>query len=573
MPRPVVNPLLSSRLRRALGPTTEARQFAKALNITPTVAEVLLRLGHADLERTQRYLDPRLAHLTPPDGMLDRAVLAERLAQAIQHRERIVVFGDYDCDGITSTAILASAIEALGGAVVPELASRFEGGYGLSGRALERVLAHAPKLVVTCDCGSSDHESIRELGRHNVDCLVIDHHLVPEEPLPARAFLNPHRKECPFAYKGLASCGLALSIVAELRRRLGSKLDLRQYLDLVAIGTIADVAPLDGDNRALVRAGLKLLEQVERPGLRALMKRANFDVSAPISAEDVAFRIAPRLNAPGRMGSPMVALRLLLETDDVRAEALADDVEALQIARRAAQERIVEQAEEDIERAGWKDDAALVLGRPEWNVGIVGIVAGKLAERFERPVVVYGADGDVCRGSVRGPSGAPLFDLVQSASAHLIRFGGHQAAAGLELSLARVDAFRAAFVAAVQRHSGANVATTVEPSTVLLLDDGDDPLNVARELRLLEPCGCGNPAPTLGIAGRLAVARELRGGHLRVGNHVAARGADLWLCSRAGARGKDAFGFGVTRRLPSHLHVLGAGTRGGIGFVHRALGW
>jgi single-stranded-DNA-specific exonuclease len=497
-------------------PTTAAREFAKVLRITPTVAEILLRLGHADPERTQRFLEPRLAHLTPPDEMLDRSALAERLAEAIQKAERIVVFGDYDCDGITSTAILASAIEALGGAVVVELASRFEGGYGLSSRALERVLAHAPTLVVTCDCGSSDHESIRELGRRNIDCLVIDHHLVPEAPLPARAFLNPHRKECPFAYKGLASCGLALSIVAELRRRLGSKLDLRQYLDLVAIGTIADVAPLDGDNRALVRAGLRLLEQVERPGLRALMKRAKFEPGAPISAEDVAFRIAPRLNAPGRMGSPMVALRLLLETDEFRAEALADDLEALQIARRAAQERIVQQAEEDIELAGWKDEAAFVLGRPEWNVGIVGIVAGKLAERFGRPVVVYGADGEVGRGSVRGPAGAPLFDFVSAASEHLLRFGGHQAAAGLEVALSQVESFRTAFVAAVTAHAGGTVSGVDEPSAVLLLDDGDDPLDVARELRLLEPCGCANPAPTLGVAGRLAFAREVRGGHLRI---------------------------------------------------------
>ena len=450
--------------------------------------------------------------------MADRASLSARLARAIERKERIVVFGDYDCDGITAVAILALVIEALGGTAAVELASRFEGGYGLSALALERVLAHEPGLVVTCDCGSSDHESIRKLTARGIDCLVIDHHLVPDEPLPALAFLNPHRPECPFAYKGMASCGLVLSVAAELRRLFNSKLDIRQYLDLVAIGTIADVAPLTGDNRALVRAGLAVIEQGQRPGLRALMRRARFESDAKLSVEDVAFRIAPRLNAPGRMGSAVPALQLLMERNEVAAEALADQVEALQIARRAAQESIVEQAECDIEREGWQNAAAIVVGRPEWNVGIVGIVAGKLAERYRCPVVVYGADSDVGRGSLRGPAGAPLYDMLTASGHCLRRFGGHQAAAGFEVDLPRVAEFREAFVAAAVNHRLAQQVEGDEPlpEELLLLGDGDDPLSVARELRLLEPCGSGNPAPTLGIAGQLSQARELRGGHLRV---------------------------------------------------------
>lgn len=482
------------------------------------MAEVLLRRGHLEIERTQRFLEPKLAHLTPPDDMLDRAKVAARLHRALEQRERIVVFGDYDCDGVTSAAILSLVLESLGGTVTVELASRFEGGYGLSAPALERVLAHEPTLVVTCDCGSSDHESLRELQRRGIDCVVIDHHLVPEEPLPALAFLNPHRPECPFAYKGLASCGLVLSVAGELRRITGAKFDLRDYLDLVAIGTIADVAPLTGDNRALVRAGLAAIERAERPGLRALMRRARFAPDDVISAEDVAFRIAPRLNAPGRMGSAMPALRLLVEKNETIAEALADQVESLQLARRAAQESIVQQAEQDILQRGHQEEPAIVVGRPEWNVGIVGIVAGKLAERFERPVVVYGADGDVGRGSVRGPEGCPLYDLLSVAGHCLTRFGGHQAAAGLEVELGRIDEFRVAFVEAARAH---NAQAFVQPESstateLLLLDEQDDPMTVAKELRLLEPCGAGNPAPTLGIPGRLLAARELRGGHLRV---------------------------------------------------------
>jgi len=498
-----------------LGPTEEARQFAKQLRISATLAEVLRSRGHVVVADTERFLDPKLAHLTPPDLMADRALLAARLARAIEQKETIVVFGDYDCDGITSAAILSTVLEELGGKVTVELASRFEGGYGLSARALLRVLAHAPNVVVTCDCGSSDHESLRELNAKNIDCLVIDHHLVPDEPLPAIAFLNPHRPECGFAYKGLASCGLVLSVAAELRRLLGAKLDIRKYLDLVAIGTIADVAPLTGDNRALVRAGMKVIEQTPRPGLRALMRRARFEPDAPLSAEDIAFRIAPRLNAPGRMGSPMPALRLLVEQNETVAESLADAVESLQIARRAAQDSIVKQAEIDIENLGFTDDAAFVVGRPEWNIGIVGIVAGKLADRYQRPVVVYGAEGEVARGSVRGPEGATLHDLLTASASTLIRFGGHQAAAGLDVELARVQEFREAFVAAAQSTQRNELTSSgKQPGDVLVLDAGDDPLSVARELRLLEPCGSGNPAPSIGIKGKLAFAKEVRGGHL-----------------------------------------------------------
>ncbi|HSC89670.1 MAG TPA: DHH family phosphoesterase, partial [Polyangiaceae bacterium] len=218
-----------------------------------------LGLGEGTAER-ERFLRPRLAELTRPDAMVDRSTAARRLARAVRENERIVVFGDYDCDGMTATAILTDALRELGASsVTPVLASRFAGGYGLSARALERVLEAEPSLVITCDCGSSDHPSLERLRQRGVDAVVIDHHLVPAEPLPALAFLNPHRPDCGFAYKGLASCGLAFSVVAALRSELGAQLDPKGYLDLVAIGTIADVAPLDGDNRALVRAGLAQL--------------------------------------------------------------------------------------------------------------------------------------------------------------------------------------------------------------------------------------------------------------------------------------------------------------------------
>lgn len=499
------------------GACPEARKLAADLRLTVTVGEVLWRLGQREATKCRNYLEPRLAELTSPDSMADRALLATRLADAIRRGERIVVFGDYDCDGITSAAILYEACERLGARVSVELASRFDGGYGLSDAALERIRRHGAKVVVTCDCGSSDHARLLQLRQEGVDCLVIDHHLVPDEALPALAFLNPHRPECGYPFKGLASCGLALSVVAELRTQLGVDFDLRTCLDLVAIGTIADVAPLTSDNRVLVRAGLRLLEAPRRLGLRALMRRAKLDFGSGITAEDVAFRIAPRLNAPGRIGDPHCALRLLLAKTEQEAESLADEIESHQLARRAQQESMLEDAEAEIQRAGWHTAEALVVGRDSYNVGIVGIVAGRLAERYGCPVVVYGTEAGVARGSVRGPRGTPLFDLVREAASSLIRYGGHHAAAGLEMRLDRVDEFRGLFIQAARNltQQAANPALAAERE-VLLLDAEDDPMRVAKELLMLEPCGEGNRLPKFGVIGRLAVARSLRGGHLRV---------------------------------------------------------
>jgi single-stranded-DNA-specific exonuclease len=509
------------------GANPDARRMAIALGISGTFGELLWQLGHRDAQACRTFLEPKLSGLSSPDAMADRSKLAQRLVDAIRRRERICVFGDYDCDGITSAAILGQACERLGGDVAVELASRFDGGYGLGAAALERIRRLSPQVVVTCDCGSSDHRSLRELGRAGVDCLVIDHHLVPDEPLPALAFLNPHRPECGYPFKGLASCGLALSVVAELRTQLGCEFDLRSCLDLVAIGTIADVAPLTMDNRALVRAGLRLLDHPQRPGIRALMRRARIEPGSTITAEDVAFRIAPRLNAPGRLGSPMPALRLLLAKDDDEAEPFAAEIEALQTARRAQQDAMLEDAEAEIVRQGWAGDAALVVGKEAYNVGIVGIVAGKLAERHGCPVVVYGAEGGLARGSVRGPREAALYDLVQKTADCLVRYGGHHAAAGLEVELSRLSEFRQRFVQACResRASVGNSSLTTPATEVLLLDAKDEPMRVAKELLLLEPCGEGNRLPLLGVTGRLAAARELRGGHLRL--EVEREGGDI----------------------------------------------
>jgi single-stranded-DNA-specific exonuclease len=492
----------------------DVRAFAHELGLTTTVARWLVERGHVEPEIARRFLAPRLSELTPPDAMVGRAAAARRLAEAVRQGERVVVFGDYDCDGITATAILTEALRSLGARVSPLLASRFEGGYGVSGPALQKVLELSPKLLVTCDCGSSDHESLGVLRSKGVDVVVIDHHLVPNEPLPALAFLNPHRPECGFPYKGLASCGLVLSVVAALRRELGATLDVRRWLDLVAIGTIADVAPLHGDNRALVRAGLRALAEAPRPGLAALLELAGVSRAGPLSARDVAFRVAPFLNAPGRMGAPTLALDLLLATDGAQARMLAGELSQITAQRREQQDEILAQATEEIETHRYMERGAIVVGRRGWNPGVVGIVAGKLAERYLVPVVVVGFEGDTGRGSVRGPEGSRLYDALSACAGGLRRYGGHQAAAGLELEEPQLAEFRERFVGAIASQERAPSQKTV--ATRLDLDEQDAPEQVLLDLDKLEPCDAANPRPQISALGKVSQAKEVGTSHLKL---------------------------------------------------------
>jgi single-stranded-DNA-specific exonuclease len=527
-------------------PDADVLALARALSVSPTLAGWLVARGFRDAEPTKRFLSPRLAELTPPHAMLDREAAAERLARAVEVGERIAVFGDYDCDGITATAVLTELLRALGAEVTPLVAERAGGGYGVSAAAVERIVATRATLLVTCDCGSSDHASLAELGRRGLDVVVIDHHLVPDEPLPALAFLNPQRPECGFPFKWLASCGLALSVGAAVRARLGRTIDLTSVLDLVAIGTIADVVPLVGDNRALVRAGLARLGDAKRPGLRALFELAKIERGSALSAEDVAFRIAPRLNAPGRLGSAALTLELLLERNETRADALAGDMEQKNAERRVLQDRMVVEALAEVRASAWDDAPAIVIGREGWLHGVVGIVAGRLADELKRPVIVVGFEDGVGRGSVRGPRGSRLYDALKAVSSVLVRFGGHQAAAGLEVTLPRLAELREGFAAAV-----ASLPCTPQAAAApgVTLAPGDSLARVLGDFALLEPCGEGNPSPELTLRGKVLMAREVKGGHLKLelslasGERVSAFGPGMG--ERAGLAGEAT----ITGRL------------------------
>jgi single-stranded-DNA-specific exonuclease len=528
----------------------DAAELARALSITRTAAGALIARGFAHPDQSTRFLDPRLAHLTPPDAMRDRGEAVARLARAVRAKERICVFGDYDADGVTAAALITDVLRALGAEVVPVLADRFSGGYGLSGPALSRVLATDATLLVTCDCGSSDHDRLEAARRSGVDAVVIDHHRVPDTPLPAFAFLNPHRPECGFAYKGLASVGLALSIGAGLRAELGVPLDMRQWLDFVAIGTIGDVAPLDGDNRALVRAGLNLLARRIRPGTRALAQIAGC-ASAAILGEDVSFRLAPRINAPGRLEKPDLAFALLLARSDDEAQRLASEVEQQSTRRKEIERTVMAEALEMLADPAMASLPAIVVAKQGWHPGIVGIIAGRLASRFTKPAIVVALDGDRGRGSARAPAGFSVYEALSRCREAVLGFGGHHAAAGLDVVSHRVEVLRELFCSACAAIGLPDTTGQLDADT--RLEPGDAPVRVLYDLERFEPCGQANPAPRVAIErARVLGVRELRGGHLRVwidageNRPLACFGPDLG--GLATKLGSHATAIGILRR-------------------------
>jgi single-stranded-DNA-specific exonuclease len=517
----------------------EASEVARALGLTRTTAAVLVARGLTDPVAIQRFLEPRLAHLTPPETMRDRSEAVARIARAVRANERICVFGDYDADGITAAALLTDVLRTLGAEVVPLLADRFDGGYGLSDRALARIIDAHPSLLITCDCGSTDHERLERARRAGIDAIVIDHHRVPDSPLPALAFLNPHRPGCTFAYKGLASVGLALSVGAGVRAELGIALDMRLWLDFVAIGTIGDVAPLDGDNRALVRAGLTLLASGGRHGTRALAEIAQSRGGTP-TGEDVSFRFAPRINAPGRLDKPDLALSLLLARSENDARQIATEVEGFCTRRKEVERGVLSEAMGMLEAPSLGGLPGIVLARQGWHPGVVGIVAGRIASRLGKPTVIIALEGARGRGSARAPPGFSVYDALDRVRDVLIGFGGHHAAAGVEVQSHLVEILRDRFAEAC---ASIGVPEGRSPQQAdALLEGGDPPGRVMGELERFEPCGQGNPAPRIAIPrARVLGVREMRGGHLRLwidvdGSRLSCFGADMApLASRLGA--------------------------------------
>jgi single-stranded-DNA-specific exonuclease len=440
----------------------------------------------------------------------------ERLRRACREGEVVAVYGDFDVDGTTACAILTEGLATLGARPLPYVPDRFAEGYGLNVHAIEGLRRRGATVLLTADCGTSSVDEIAFARTRGMDVIVLDHHTAPPELPESLALVNPKLPHADVdGMEDLASCGLALHLVAALYEATGQPYDADRHADLVALGTVCDVAPLTGVNRDLVRRGLKALARGERPGLRALMDAAGIDPSG-VTADHIAFALGPRLNAAGRMAHARLALELLTTVDEGRARTLAAELNRLNEARQRATNDALARANDLMERQS--DRPLVMLGDPAFSSGIVGLVAARIAEHWYRPAVVYEHGPSTSRASCRS---IPEFDItgaLREMSELFVRFGGHHQAAGFTAENGRLDEIRTRLEAVAERElAGVTLAPVVEIDAAVSLQaiSGEE----VRWLRLLGPFGAGNPEPTFLARGLEVVDQRAVGGdgtHLRL---------------------------------------------------------
>ena len=424
-----------------------AARLEAALHITPVTARLLCIRGLGDLEHARRFLSPSLEDLHDPFGLTDMSAAVDRILGAITRREPIAVHGDYDVDGVTSTVILRRALELLGADVIHFIPERLRDGYGLQSAAVDRLHAEGVRLIISVDCGIRATDAARRASSLGVDLIVTDHHEPDAELPPAVAVINPKRHDCRYPDKNLAGVGVALKLVQALCVRTGRTAWLPAFVKVAAIGTMADVVPLLGENRIIAKLGLDMLSKgPHKIGLRSLLDVCGL-TGKVIDSYHVGFVLAPRVNAAGRMSTPDLAARLLLAGDETKAEEtrlLAEQLNAENLRRQQEEAAIVAQARKAVETdTEIGSRTVLVVAGDGWHRGVIGIVASKLVDVFHRPAIVLSIDGDVAHGSCRS---LPCFDILaalESCGELMLKFGGHKQAAGLTIESSRIRDLRA----------------------------------------------------------------------------------------------------------------------------------
>ena len=496
------------------------RVLAAELKLSPITARCLALRGIADAAAAGPFFAPRLAELRKPEGLAGLDTAAERIARAVQAGERIGVFGDYDVDGVTTAALLTSFLRAVGATVEVAVASR-EAGYGFTVFAAADFVARGCTLIITGDCGTSDILSVQHAKDKNVDTVIIDHHTVPEsiDAHPAFALVNPFRPDSTFPFRGMASVGLAFYVVSAVRTRLRNagwhtEVDPRELLDLVALGTVADLVPLKHENRILTTLGIARIGTRSRPGIAALLRAAGVAPEDAIDAKTIGWKLGPRLNAPGRLGAAMPSLECLL-ADHASSNAAADVLETANVARRSAQDVVVAEA-----LATARVGACVFAAGIGWGSGVVGIVAAKLVDKYQLPAFVVAIDepAGIGRGSARTTGGVDLYRALAAAASTMDRFGGHAAAAGFTVRIDQVDALHAALelaIAAQNEGTAKQISRATADASVSLLEITEKLVN---ELSTLAPFGQENPSPKFAAFGvRVVTVRRVGdGSHLKL---------------------------------------------------------
>ena len=494
--------------------TAEGSALARELGTAPIIGQILWNRGLQSAEEARAFLHPEDKPFHDPFLMMDMERAARRIIQAIHAGEQIVVYGDYDVDGMTSTTLLMKNIRALGGMVSYYIPNRFTEGYGLNGAALRQIAAEGCGLLVTVDCGISSADVVAQMDGA-MDIIITDHHLPGAVLPPAYAVINPHRADCPYPFKELAGVGVAFKLVQALWQLEEERL-YADDLDIVALGTVADLVPLVGENRKLVQAGLLRMTERPSPGIAALVRVSGCEGKA-INTGIVGFQLAPRLNAAGRIETARRGVELLTAADAHEADRIAAELNALNTERRDLEQDILTEAESML--GGFTPDVpAIVVAGEDWNAGVIGIVASRLVEKYYRPSIVLTRQGDVYKGSCRSIAGLHMYDALAACRDTLIQFGGHAMAAGLTLECNRLEDFRCAFANYVNTHLNYEDFTP-KISIEALVAPADWTIPMVEEIALLEPYGMGNPRPIFGVRDvrpRTAAAIGADGKHLRM---------------------------------------------------------
>ena len=510
-------PELAKRWR--LKPTDDAtiKRFADELKLSPLIARILTLRGFTDNDATRCYLSSSLrSDLPSPFAMAGMEAAVDRIVAAVTNDEQIGIWGDYDVDGTTGASVLVSFLREIGAKPFYHVPHRIEEGYGLNVEGLRGLKERGAGLVITVDCGISNAIEVAAANGFGLDLVVVDHHQPPELLPPAVAVVNPHRKDCTFPDKGMCAAGLAFYLVIGLRAKLrdagwfknGVAPDIRHFLDIVTLGTIADMVPLKGVNRTLIKRGLSELGTSTRPGVVALKRVAGIP-DGEVTAGQVGFRLGPRINAAGRVDYGIKVVELLTTDSADTAQRIAQELEEHNLERRSIEAQVQQHALAQAEAAVAGGDChSLVLAGEGWHPGVLGIVASRVVERFYRPTVVIGFNDGVGKGSARSIRGFHMVEGFHACAEHLEKFGGHEFAGGLSIRPDQLAGFTAAFErAARQKLSGEQLSPLLEIDAQL--DFSQLTLPLMRELEVMQPFGVGNPEPVFATYGAEVCERKV----------------------------------------------------------------
>jgi single-stranded-DNA-specific exonuclease len=495
---------------------------------TGTIAAIASRRANESGVSLETFLHPSMRDLHDASGIGGMDEACQRIERAVGDGEQILIYGDYDVDGVTSIVLLTTVIRILGGKVDHVVPHRLFDGYGLKMSVLQRVLVdRAVKLVITVDCGITSVEPVQQAIESGIDVIITDHHLPPSMLPAAAAVLNPRKAGCDYPYKDLAGVGVAFKLAAELVRRAGSKLSIDSLVKIAAIGTIADVAPLTGENRTIARVGLDGLSDPRNLGLRTLIRHLGL-LGKPLRAFDVGFKIGPRINAAKRLASADTAIQLFAARDEATANSTVEELDRLNDQRKTIETTIVDAATEAV-IAGGELPNIIVLAREGWHKGVLGLCAGKIAQKFHRPTILLAIDGEQAVGSGRSIQTVNLHELLSSVSEHFTHFGGHEFACGMSLPSTSVEPFERAVKKAADNIDRENFRRILAVDAEVKLRE----LTPAflHDHQLLEPFGAGNRQPLFLVKGVRVAERRMFGKNcweLTLDDGDTKRSAVLW---------------------------------------------